>query len=197
MPPEGAPERLQQLLRTGQTRGYVLYDEIDGALPPGRECVAELDNILSVLASHAIEVVDEPRTEDSIPDESFFDQGEPVDLDDLTALKMYLRELRSVPRLSVEQEKELARQIHDGGMGAEDAEERLIEANLWIALATAMHFLNRGLSRLDLVQEGNVGLMRAVREYNPLRAYGFSTYATWWVRRAIQVAVAGLESQNG
>ena len=159
--------------------------------------MSELDNILSVLASRAIEVEDDPRTEDSIPDESFFDQGEPLDLDDLTALKMYLRELRTVPRLSVVQEKELARQIHDGGMGAEDAEKRLIEANLWIALGTAMHFLNRGLSRLDLVQEGNVGLMRAVREYNPLRAYEFSTYATWWVRRAIQVAIAGLESQNG
>lgn len=191
MPPEDAPETLQQLLRAGQTRGYVLYDEIDGALPPGHECVADLDNILSVLASHAIEVVDEPRTEDSIPDESFFDQGEPADLDDSTALKMYLRELRTVPRLTVEQEKDLARQIHDGGMGAKDAEKRLIEANLWIALGTAMHFLNRGLSRLDLVQEGNVGLMRAAREYNHLRPYRFSTYATWWVRRAMRVAIAG------
>lgn len=196
MPLEGAPERLRQLLRTGQTRGYVLYDEIDSVLPPSRECVAELDKILSLLARYAIEVVDEPRTEDSIPDESFFDQRESFDLDDLTALKMYLRELRAVPRLSVEQEKELAREIHDGGIGAENAEKRLVEANLWIALGTAMHFLNRGLSRLDLVQEGNVGLMHAAREYNHLSPYHFSTYATWWARWAIQVAINRIKNRN-
>jgi hypothetical protein len=63
--------------------------------------------------------------------------------------------------------------------------KRLIEANLWIALGTAMHFLNRGLSPIDLIQEGNIGLMRAVNEYNHLRAYRFSIYATWWVRKAI------------
>ena len=128
-----------------------------------------------------------------------------------------------VPRLTMEEEKELAKRVKEAssvvptpdtrkaprlyatdgtaavyqgpGMAepsqgstnrnAEEAEKRLIEANLWIALGTAMHFLNRGLSPIDLIQEGNIGLMRAVNEYNHLRAYRFSTYATWWVRKAI------------
>ena len=103
----------------------------------------------------------------------------------------------TVPRLTTEQEKELTKQINRGGEDAHDAEKRLIEANLWIALGTAMHFTNRGLGPLDLIQEGNIGLMRAVREYDYLRQYRFSTYATWWVRKAIQAAIRGLKDQNG
>lgn len=185
MASEGKPDQLTQLLRTGQSRGYVHYDEIDGILAPGREGVTELDYILSELTKHSIEVIDEPRTEDSIPDERFFDQKEFEDFGDLRPLRFYLRELQSVPRLTVGQEKELSKQISYGGRDAENAEKRLIEASLWIALGTAMHFTNRGLAPLDLIQEGNIGLMRAVREYNHLRTYKFSTYATWWVRKAI------------
>jgi RNA polymerase primary sigma factor len=222
---EGMPEQLKELIETGQTRGYVLYDELDGLLPADSEVVAELDKALSVLASHGIEVLDEPRTEDSVPDESFFDQDE--DFADSTRLKMYLREVLMVPHLTVDEERELAKTVKEasnvlptpdveiaprlravGGTGrtyygdgmadasqgfshglAEEAAKRLIEANLWIALGTAMHFLNRGLKPLDLIQEGNVGLMRAVRQYDYRSRYKFSTYATWWMRRAIQAAI--------
>ncbi len=223
MPPEGTPDRLRQLIRVGQSRGHVLYDEIDAVVAPGREGVAELDQVLSELTRNAIEVVDEPRTENSIPDESFFDRAE--NLGDLAPIRSYLREVLTVARLTVEEEKQLARQIKEGSIGAaaagvdaparlyatdesgkiyygpgatelsstpknaEGAEKRLIEANLWIAVGTATHFVDRGLSLLDLVQEGNIGLMRAVREYNYVRQYRFSTYATWWVRKAIQIAL--------
>lgn len=193
---EGMHERLNHLISIGQKRGFVLYDDIDAALSPGREGLDEVDPIISELTRHGIEVVDEPRTEDSIPDENSLDRMESDGLGDSAPLRMYMRELLTVPRLTVEEEKELAKEARDGAHGAEEAEKRLIERNLWIALATATHFLNRGLSFLDLIQEGNIGLMRAVKEYDPERPYRLSTFATWWVRRAIQVALAGLRDQN-
>ena len=200
MPPDRKAERLEQLLRTGRARGYVLYEEIDKILASGRDGLAELDTILSELTMNHIEVIDEPRTEDSVPDESFFDQEDlQEDFGDSKPLRLYLREVLMVPRLTIEEEKKLAKRVKEassvvptepvrltkGPVWPEEAEKRLIEANLWIALGTAMHFLNRGLGPIDLIQEGNIGLMRAVKEYNHLRAYRFSTYATWWVRKAI------------
>jgi RNA polymerase primary sigma factor len=196
--PSEHSENLARLLDTGRARGFVLYEEIERVLSPGREGVAQFDKILSELTTNSIEVRDEPRTEDSVPNESFFDREElKEDFGDSLPLRMYLTEVVRVPRLTVEDERELARRIHEalpaalasGDQGAkqawEEAEKRLIEPNLWIALGTATHFMNRGLKLLDLVQEGNIGLMRAAMEYNHLRAYRFSTYATWWVRRAI------------
>src|ERR1700677_3115044 len=200
VPPDRKAERLEQLLRTGRARGYVLYEEIDKILASGRDGLAELDTILSELTMNHIEVIDEPRTEDSVPDESFFDQKDlQEDFGDSKLLRLYLREVLMVPRLTIEEEKKLAKRVKEassvvptepvrlikGPVWPEEAEKRLIEANLWIALGTAMHFLNRGLGPIDLIQEGNIGLMRAVKEYNHLRAYRFSTYATWWVRKAI------------
>lgn len=243
MPPDRKSEQLEQLLLTGRTRGHVLYDEIDKILAPGREGLAELDTILSELAMNSVEVIDEPRTEDSIPNESFFDQEElEQDFGDSKPLRLYLREVLIIPRLTTEQEKALAKRLNEaasvvvpisevhkaprlyaiGGTGtlyrgpgmiepiqgstnldkeeaekllveANFAEKVLVEANLWIALGTAMHFMNRGLSPLELIQEGNIGVMRAAREYNHLRQYRFSTYATWWARKAIQVAIDRIE----
>jgi len=225
LPSDGKSEQRDQLVRTGRTKGFVLYDDIDKFLLPYRvrETAAELDDILSQLTMNSIEVRDEPRTEDSIPDENSLDhlyQQEFQDhASDSTQVRMYLREVLTVSRLTDEAEKELARRFKpaagadatarlyatDGsgrnyyGPGttelspamkdAEEAGDRLIEANLWITLATATHYTNRGLGFLDLIQEGNIGLMRAVKEYNYLRQYRFSTYATWWVRRAIIRAI--------
>jgi RNA polymerase primary sigma factor len=233
MLPVGKAEQLAQLLRTGRTRGHVLYEEIDEILAPGRDGAVELDAILSELTMNHIEVIDEPRTEDSVPNESFFDQEDlREDFGDSKPLRLYLRELLTVPRLTMEEEKELAKRVQEASTvtptsdthkaprpyatdengaaypkpdtavisqgsterNAEKAEKRLIEANLWIALGTAMHFLNRGLSPIDLIQEGNIGLMRAAKEYNHRRAYRFSTYATWWVRKAI---IQSLPDYNG
>jgi RNA polymerase primary sigma factor len=171
---------------------------------------------------NSVEVRDEPRTEDSLPDANAFDEEE-FQNPNLHSIRLYIQELASVPRLAAESEKELAKRVREARAGfteteinealgsyatdgigkpysslgivapsenpamqeAEEAADRLIEANLWIALATATHYTNRGLGLLELVQEGNIGLMLAVKEYNYLRQYRFSTYATWWVRRAI------------
>jgi len=174
-------EQIAELVRIGRNRGYVLYDEIDRILAPGREAIAELDTVLTELAKNSIDVFDEPRTEESIPDASFFDGAE-----DLAPLRMYIHEVLKVPRLGPPEEKDLARQVQLGGQDAENAEKWLIEANLWIVLATATHYANRGVKWLDIIQEGNIGLMRAVKGYNHLRDYAFSTYAVWWVRVAIR-----------
>lgn len=186
MTPDPESARIAGLLMAGRSRGYVLYDEIDRILAPGREGLTELDAILSELAKNSIEVVDEPRTEGSIPDPDFLDREEFQGRDDLAPVRMYLREVLTVPRLVPHDEKNLARQAKLGGHDGEEAAKRLIEANLWVVVATARHYLNRGLSFIDLIQEGNIGLMRAVKEYNHLREYTFLTYAIWWVRTAIR-----------
>jgi len=189
---EDKAEQLRQLVRTGKTKGYVLYDEIDKLLPTGYEGGRELDDILSELARNGIEVLEEPRTErdrEFNKDDESLDENELQELSEQTgdalALQMYLRAVLATPRLTREQEIELAKHISGGGQDAEDAEKQLIEANLRLVVATAKRYRNRGRGLLDLLQEGNIGLMKAVKKFNYTRGYKFSTYAIWWVRRRL------------
>ena len=189
---EDKAEQLRQLVRTGKTKGYVLYDEIDELLPTGYEGGPELDDILSELARNGIEVLEEPRTErdkEFNKDDESLDENELQELSeqagDALALQMYLREVLATPRLTREQEIELAKRISGGGQDAEDAEKQLIEANLRLVVATAKRYRNRGRGLLDLLQEGNIGLMKAAKKFNYTRGYKFSTYAIWWVRRRL------------
>ena len=189
---EDKAEQLRQLVRTGKTKGYVLYDEIDKLLPIGYEGGPELDDILSELAKNGIEVLEDPRTErdrEFNKDDESLDENELQELSeqagDALALQMYLREVLATPRLTREQEIELAKRISGGGQDAEDAEKQLIEANLRLVVATAKRYRNRGRGLLDLLQEGNIGLMKAVKKFNYTRGYKFSTYAIWWVRRRL------------
>ena len=189
---EDKAEQLRQLVRTGKTKGYVLYDEIDELLPTGYEGGPELDDILSELARNGIEVLEEPRTErdrEFNKDDESLDENELQELSEQAgaalALQMYLREVLATPRLTREQEIELAKRISGGGQDAEDAEKQLIEANFRLVVATAKRYRNRGRGLLDLLQEGNIGLMKAVKKFNYTRGYKFSTYAIWWVRRRL------------
>ena len=189
---EDKAEQLRQLVRTGKTKGYVLYDEIDELLPIGYEGGPELDDILSELARNGVEVLEEPRTErdkEFNKDDESLDENELQELSeqagDALALQMYLREVLATPRLTREQEIELAKRISGGGQDAEDAEKQLIEANLRLVVATAKRYRNRGRGLLDLLQEGNIGLMKAAKKFNYTRGYKFSTYAIWWVRRRL------------
>jgi len=188
---EGKAEQLKQLVRTGKTKGYVLYDEIDELLPNGYEGGPELDDILSELAGNGVEVLEEPRAErdkEFNKDESLSEnelQELSEEAGDDSAVRMYIREVLTLPRLTHEQEIELAKRISSGGRNAEDAEKQLIEANLRLVVITARRYRNRGRGLLDLLQEGNIGLMNAVRKFNYTRGYRFSTYAIWWVRQTI------------
>jgi RNA polymerase primary sigma factor len=194
---EDKAEQLKQLVRTGKTKGYVLYDEIDELLPKGYEAGPELDDILSELAGNGIEVLEEPRAErdkEFDEDDASLNENELQELSeqagDNSALLMYIREVLTLPHLTHEQEMELAKRISDGGQDAEDAEKQLIEANLQLVVTIARRYRNRGRGLLDLLQEGNIGLMNAVRKFNYTRGYKFSTYAIWWVRHWVRQTIS-------
>jgi RNA polymerase primary sigma factor len=182
-------EQLKQLVQSAKTKGYVLYDEVDGLLPVDYLGGTELDDILSELARNGIEIVEEPKAErdkelidDRSPDESGLRELVEEAAGDDAPLRMYMLQVMELPRLAREQEIELAKRISEG----KDAEKRLIEANLRLVVKTAKTYRGRGLGLLDLIQEGNIGLMRAATNFNYSRGYRFSTYAVWWIRRAIR-----------
>jgi RNA polymerase primary sigma factor len=189
---EDKAEQLKQLVRSGRTKGYVLYDEIDELVSTGNQGRPDLDDILSELARNGIEVRQEPRTErtrDFDEGDERLDENELQELsdrfDDVPAVQMYLRELMTTPHLTCEQEIELAKRISGGGDDAEVAQDRLLEANLRIVVTIAKGYINGGRSLLDLIQEGNIGLMKAVKKFDYTRGFKFSTYAIWWVRQTI------------
>jgi RNA polymerase primary sigma factor len=188
-------EQLRRLVRTGETQGYVLYDEVDELLPKDYEGGPELDDILSELAGSGIEVLEEPRTQhdkesnendESLNESELQELGEQAG--DASAVRMYMREVLNLPHLTHEREIELAKRISGGGQDAKDAERQLIEANLRLVVTTAKRYRNRGRGMLDLLQEGNIGLMHAVKKFNYTRGYKFSTYAIWWVRQSIKIS---------
>lgn len=185
-------EQLKQLVRKGRTKGYVLWDEIDKLLPTGYEGGPDLDDILSQLEGNGIRVREEPTAqcaEEVGEEEDFLNEGDLQELSeqaaDSQAIQFYLREVLAIPHLTREKEIELAERISRGGQDTEDVERQLIEANLWLVVATAKRYRNRGRGMLDILQEGNIGLMTAAKKFNYTRGYRFSTYAIWWVRRTI------------
>jgi RNA polymerase primary sigma factor len=103
---------------------------------------------------------------------------------------MYLKEIGADPLLTAREEVQLARQLRDGAPNAEQARQRLVRSNLRLVVSVAKKYANRGMNLLDLVQEGNIGLMRAVERFDPERGFRFSTYATWWIRQAILRSLA-------
>ena len=106
---------------------------------------------------------------------------------DLNAINLYLQEIAKIPLLAADEEKELAKRIEEGD---EDAKAKFIEANLKIVISISKKYLNRGLDFLDLIQEGNLGLMKAVEKFDYKQDYKFSTYATWWIKNSIIRAIA-------
>jgi DNA-directed RNA polymerase sigma subunit (sigma70/sigma32) len=184
-------ELLNQLVCVGKTKGYVLYDEIDALLPRAYDGGPELDDILSELAVNGIEVREEPRAkrgkevneDESLNEHELQELREQLGED--SQLYWYIREVLTLPRLTHDQEVELAKCIGGGGQDAEDAEKKLIEVNLRLVVPTARRYRNRGRSLLDVIQEGNIGLMKAVRKFNHARGYKFATCATWWIRETI------------
>ena len=191
-------EQLKQLVRMGKTRGFVPYDEIDNLLPPGYEGGAKLDTIFSELARNGVEVLEGPgvgREKGFIEDDRFLREKAIRDFSeqfgDSAPVQMYLREALTTPHLTREREIELAKRISYGEQDAEDALRQLIEANLWLVVATAKRYRNRGHDLLELIQKGNIGLMRAAKSFNYLREYKFSTYAIWWVRQTIMRSTRG------
>jgi RNA polymerase primary sigma factor len=183
---EGIPESIQLLFKKGKSEGKLVYDEVMSALPPGDD-IELMDEVFSRLAKLWVELVDSLDTEEMFKDA--WKKKEEVDLSEISddSIRMYLNEIGRFPLIDAEEEVRLGRLIQKGD---QEARKRLAEANLRLVVSIAKKYMGRGLGLLDLVQEGNVGLFRAVDKFDPDRGFKFSTYATWWIRQGVTRAIA-------
>ncbi len=185
------PGEMRQLVEQGRRRGYVTYDEIQEAVPGVEHNLDEYDRIYGMLLDLEIKVVDDPKEAEKPAEEE--DEAEPVELEPLEGVsiddpvRMYLKEIGKVSLLNSADEVKLAKRMERGD---EEAKRRLIEANLRLVVSIAKKYVGRGMLFLDLIQEGNLGLIRAVEKFDWRKGYKFSTYATWWIRQAITRALA-------
>jgi RNA polymerase primary sigma factor len=205
-PPATLEELKKKLLARGKTRGSLTYEEITATFDVLEDVTPEqLDEFFEEITSAGIDLVDEPK-EEKAEAEGEPEVEEPIpdglSLDD--PVRMYLKEIGRVPLLSMEQEKSLAMRIEAGELEAhangaadgrlvdsgEEAKRQLTEANLRLVVSIAKKYVGRGMLFLDLIQEGNLGLIRAVEKFDYRKGYKFSTYATWWIRQAITRALA-------
>ena len=156
-----------------------------------------MEKLYEELESNGIEVVDDDATDMSavadMGEEGMDDFEDTVTSDGITIddpVKVYLKEIGRVPLLTPDEEVQLALDIQKGGKDGERAKQRLSEANLRLVVSIAKRYVGRGMQFLDLIQEGNLGLIKAVEKFDYTKGYKFSTYATWWIRQAITRAIA-------
>ncbi len=186
----------QEIIESAKKAGKVKQKEILSKIPDKPENVDLLDRLYTELADLSIEVVvaDEPTGSfndgwAADEEEEEVDVTEPVYLDDIAddSVRLYLREIGKIPLLNAEEELALAQRVVAGD---KDAKDKMAEANMRLVVSIAKRYVGRGLDLLDLIQEGNTGLLRAVEKFDPDKGFKFSTYATWWIRQAITRAIA-------
>jgi RNA polymerase primary sigma factor len=194
-------DELRPLIVEGQERGFLTFGQIEACLEEVEVTKEQLQELHAYLEEQGIDVVEadgRPLKGDSGgSDNAAAAQSQPegrkkleIDLTvepSLDSLRLYLRSIGRVELLTAEQEVMLARRIERGDM---DAKQQMIEANLRLVVSIAKSYLGRGLTFLDLIQEGSMGLIRAVEKFDYRRGYKFSTYATWWIRQAVTRAIA-------
>jgi RNA polymerase primary sigma factor len=198
-------DEVRPLIAEGQERGYLTIDEIQSWLEESEVSKEQVQELHAYLDDQGIEVLDgegrPAKSEASSVEASAAAASEPrpdqaaskkVEIDltvepSLDSLRLYLRSIGRVALLTAEQEVALAKRIERGDMVAK---QRMIEANLRLVVSIAKSYLGRGLTFLDLIQEGSMGLIRAVEKFDYRRGYKFSTYATWWIRQAVTRAIA-------
>lgn len=184
-------ERVNDLVKEGKDQGYLTYEQIAKKTIDLDLDSNALDELYNVLTENHIEVKAEDEDEgssidikdditDNIPDES-------KDMSVNDNVRMYLKEIGKISLLSLEEEQELSKRVAEGD---EKAKNILAESNLRLVVSIAKKYVGRGLLFLDLIQEGNIGLMKAVEKFDYGKGYKFSTYATWWIRQAITRALA-------
>ncbi|MCS7287337.1 MAG: RNA polymerase sigma factor RpoD [Anaerolineae bacterium] len=203
---------VEHLLNLGRANGFITYNDVLDALPDAEKDLDRLEDIFNALFEEGIEVSEEPLPRKSAGREGRAPEGrDDVEVDD--TISLYLKEVGKVPLLTQEEEIELAKKIEEGHLakrrlakGVSDPEERkrleklveegkaaqehLIKANSRLVVSVAKKYIGRGVPFLDLIQEGNIGLIRAVKKFDYRRGYKFSTYATWWIRQAVTRAIA-------
>jgi RNA polymerase primary sigma factor len=188
-------EELHKLVAEGREKGFLSYDEIAAGLDDVELTKEQVEDFYTYLVEHGVDLVEgeqhkAPPHEPPPPEDEKVVAAPKLDLTvepSLDSLRLYLREIGKVNLLTADQEVTLAKRIERGDMGAKTA---MIEANLRLVVSIAKGYLGRGLSFLDLIQEGSLGLIRAVEKFDYRKGYKFSTYATWWIRQAVTRAIA-------
>ena len=190
---EAKKDRVRELLDVGKSKGTLTYKEIMDQLVDVELEPEQFDKILETLEALGVDVVNEikldegdgePEPEPAIEDLDI-SVPEGISIDD--PVRMYLKEIGKVPLLSADEEIEIAKRMEEGD---EAARKKLVEANLRLVVSIAKRYVGRGMLFLDLIQEGNLGLIKAVEKFDYRKGYKFSTYATWWIRQAITRAIA-------
>ena len=185
-------ERKEKLLKIGQKQGYVTYEQLAEQLKGLEVDSDSLDELYNFLVEANIDIVSEDGTDDASGEEITEDMA----VENLTLTKdvkindpvrMYLKEIGRINLLTSDEEFEYAVRAEQGD---EEAKRMLAESNLRLVVSIAKRYVGRGMLFLDLIQEGNIGLMKAVDKFDPSKGYKFSTYATWWIRQAITRAIA-------
>lgn len=196
--PDERHKCVNELVKAGKAKGVLTYKEIMNLLGDIEIEPDQFDRILESLEAMGIEVVNElPKPDAETKDdakaasevvaEEELDLSVPegISIDD--PVRMYLKEIGKVPLLTAEEEIEIAKRMEQGD---EEAKRKLAEANLRLVVSIAKRYVGRGMLFLDLIQEGNLGLIKAVEKFDYRKGYKFSTYATWWIRQAITRAIA-------
>ncbi|MBR6934142.1 MAG: sigma-70 family RNA polymerase sigma factor [Clostridia bacterium] len=177
------------LLCIGKIRGYVTFEDLEHVIEENALGGELTDQLYDVLERNEIRIVNEADISQSSVKSEDGDTLEQLisgaGLEDY--VRLYLREIGNIPLLSAEEERELAIRTEEGD---QEARERLTEGNLRLVVSVAKHYMGKGMQLLDLIQEGNIGLLRAVNKFDYRKGYKFSTYATWWIRQAITRAIA-------
>ena len=192
-PPFADHDELQALIGQGRERGYLTFEEIAGTLEEVEVTKEQVQQLHGYLVEHGVDVIaqngltawkEAKAQQPDAPKKPELDLTVEPSLD---SLRLYLRSIGQVDLLTADLEVKLAKRIERGDM---TAKRHMVEANLRLVVSIAKGYLGRGLSFLDLIQEGSLGLIRAVEKFDYRRGYKFSTYATWWIRQAVTRAIA-------
>jgi RNA polymerase primary sigma factor len=194
--PEDLQARKSWLVERAKKDGHITQKDILAAIPDKPENAELLDRLYTELADANVAVATAEPDPENFTDEWLPEDDEDEPLVDTSAydedvhddsVRLYLREIGKIPLLSSEEELELAKRV---ASGEKEAKDKMAEANMRLVVSIAKRYVGRGLDLLDLIQEGNTGLLRAVEKFDPDKGFKFSTYATWWIRQAITRAIA-------
>ena len=181
------------LFEKGKKKGNLTYKEITDSLQTYNLNTEAIDEFYEELSRQGIDVVEDISEIEIVEEDNLKNPEEAIDklipegISINDPVRMYLKEIGKIPLLTPDEEIELAKKMEDG---SEEAKRRLAEANLRLVVSIAKKYVGRGMLFLDLIQEGNLGLIKAVEKFNYRKGFKFSTYATWWIRQAITRAIA-------
>lgn len=186
-------DRIDELIESGKTKGVLTRKEIQDSLEETEFDADQLEKIYDKIEMLNIDIVEDPEVvldlaviaEEPVDVEVEISVPEGINIDD--PVRMYLKEIGKVPLLTADEEIEIAKRM---ATGDQEAKRKLAEANLRLVVSIAKRYVGRGMLFLDLIQEGNLGLIKAVEKFDYSKGYKFSTYATWWIRQAITRAIA-------